>query len=110
MSNSQFQFTLQSENLDDLNEWAPKVLKKLRTLPQLQDANTDQQMKGLSAQLVVDRDTATRLGVTAQQVDTVLSDSFGQAQVSVMYRTLNQYHVVLEVAPQFQQNPDVLSR
>ncbi|HEY6348912.1 MAG TPA: multidrug efflux RND transporter permease subunit [Candidatus Angelobacter sp.] len=107
-SNSQFQYTLQSENLDDLNEWAPKVLNKLRSLPQLQDANTDQQNKGLSAQLVVDRDTATRLGLSAQQVDTVLSDSFGQAQVSVMYRALNQYHVVLEVAPQFQQGTDAL--
>ena len=109
-SNSQFQYTLQSENLDDLDEWAPKILAKLRTLPQLQDANTDQQMKGLSAQLVIDRSTATRLGVTAQQVDTVLNDSFGQAQVSVMYRPLNQYHVVLEVAPQFQQGPEVLTR
>ncbi len=108
MSNSQFQFTLQSENLNDLNEWAPKVLAKLRSLPQLQDANTDQQDKGLSAQLVVDRDTAARLGITSQQVDTVLNDSFGQAQVSVMYRPLNQYHVVLEVAPRFQQSTDAL--
>ena len=108
-SNSQFQFTLQSENLDDLNEWAPKVLKKLRSLPQLQDANTDQQDKGLSAQLVVDRDTASRLGISSQQIDTVLNDSFGQAQVSVMYRPLNQYHVVLEVAPEFQgQGTEVL--
>jgi multidrug efflux pump len=108
MGNSQFQYTLQSENLADLDEWSPKVLAKLRTLPQLQDVNTDQQVKGLSAQLIVDRDTAARLGVTAQQVDTVLNDSFGQAQVSVMYRALNQYHVVLEVAPQFQQSTDAL--
>jgi multidrug efflux pump len=107
-SNSQFQYTLQSENLTDLNEWSPKVLAKLRTLPQLQDVNTDQQVKGLSTQLIVDRDTAARLGITARMVDTVLNDSFGQAQVSVMYRALNQYHVVLEVAPQFQQSPDAL--
>jgi multidrug efflux pump len=107
-ANSQFQYTLQSENLTDLDEWAPKVLAKLRTLPQLQDVNTDQQVKGLSAQLVVDRDTAARLGVTAQQVDTVLNDSFGQAQVSVMYKALNQYHVVMEVAPEFQRSTDAL--
>lgn len=107
-SNSQFQYTLQSENLNDLDEWSPKVLAKLRTLPQLQDVNTDQQVKGLSTQLIVDRDTAARLGITARMVDTVLNDSFGQAQVSVMYRALNQYHVVLEVAPQFQQSPDAL--
>jgi multidrug efflux pump len=107
-SNSQFQFTLQSENLTDLTEWSPKVLAKLRTLPQLQDVNTDQQVKGLSTQLIVDRDTAARLGITARQVDTVLNDSFGQAQVSVMYRALNQYHVVLEVAPEFQRGPDSL--
>ena len=107
-SNSQFQYTLQSENLDDLNEWAPRILNKLRSLSQLQDANTDQQNKGLSTQLVIDRDTASRLGVSAQQIDQVLSESFGQAQVSVIYRTLNQYHVVMEVAQPFQQGPDAL--
>ena len=109
MSSSQFQYTLQSENLDDLREWAPKVLTKLRTLPELRDVNSDQQDHGLEARLVIDRDTAARLGVSAAQVDAVLGDSFGQRQVSIMYRQLNQYHVVMEVAPEFQKGADALA-
>jgi multidrug efflux pump len=108
MGNAQFQYTLQSENLNDLLEWAPKLLAKLRSMPELRDANSDQQDKGLAARLIVDRDTAARLGVTVAQVDAVLQESFGQAQVSVMYRALNQYHVVLEVAPEFQRGPESL--
>jgi multidrug efflux pump len=96
-SNAQFQYTLQSENLDDLNYWAPRLLAKLRALPELRDVNSDQQDRGLSAQVVVDRDTASRLGISAAQVDAALYQSFGQAQVSTMYRALNQYHVVMEV-------------
>ena len=106
--NAQYQYTLQSSNLDDLNNWAPRLLQKLRTLPQLRDQNSDQQDKGLQAKLVIDRDTASRLGITPQTLDNALYDAFGQRQVSTMYRPLNQYHVVMEVAPQFQQTPEAL--
>src|SRR4051812_43378394 len=106
--NAQYQYTLQSANLDDLNTWAPRLLQKMRTLPQLRDQNSDQQDKGLQAKLVIDRDTASRLGITPQALDNALYDAFGQRQVSTMYRSLNQYHVVMEVAPQFQQTPEAL--
>ena len=106
--NAQYQYTLQSANLDDLNNWAPRLLTKLRTLPQLRDQNSDQQDKGLQAKLVIDRDTASRLGITPETLDNALYDAFGQRQVSTMYRPLNQYHVVMEVAPQFQQTPEAL--
>src|SRR6202166_641026 len=106
--NAQYQDTLQSANLDDLNNWAPRLRQKLRTLPQLRDQNSDQQDKGLQAKLVIDRDTASRLGITPQTLDNALYDAFGQRQVSTMYRPLNQYHVVMEVAPQFQQTPEAL--
>jgi multidrug efflux pump len=108
MSNSQFQYTLQAENLDDLRSWSPRILSKLRTLPELRDVNSDQQDHGLEERVEVDRETASRLGITPQQVDAVLGDSFGQRQVSVMYRQLNQYHVVMEVDPRFQQGTDTL--
>src|SRR5205823_13746177 len=106
--NAQYQYTLQSANLDDLNNWAPRLLAKLRTLPELRDQNSDQQDKGLQARLVIDRDTASRLGITPQSLDNALYDAFGQRQVSTMYRALNQYHVVMEVAPQYQQTPEAL--
>src|SRR6202045_233172 len=106
--NAQYQYTLQSANLDDLNKWAPRLLTKLRTLPQLRDQNSDQQDKGLQAKLVIDRDTASRLGITPETLDNALYDAFGQRQVSTMYRPLNQYHVVMEVAPQFQQTTEAL--
>ncbi len=106
--NAQYQYTLQSASLDDLNTWAPRLLQKLRTLPQLRDQNSDQQDKGLQAKLVIDRDTASRMGITPQTLDNALYDAFGQRQVSTMYRPLNQYHVVMEVAPQFQQTPEAL--
>jgi multidrug efflux pump len=106
--NAQYQYTLQSSNLDDLNLWSPRVLAKLKSLPELRDQNSDQQDKGLQAKLVVDRDTASRLGITAQTLDNALYDAFGQRQVSTMYRPLNQYHVVMEVAPQYQQTPEAL--
>jgi multidrug efflux pump len=101
MSQAQFQYTLQGEKLEDLNEWAPLLLQKLRDSKQLRDVNTDQQDKGLEAEVVIDRDTASRLGVAMSDIDAALYDAFGQRQVSVMYRQLNQYHVVLEVAPEF---------
>jgi multidrug efflux pump len=106
--NAQYQYTLQSANLDDLNTWSPRLLQKLRTLPQLRDQNSDQQDKGLQAKLVIDRDTASRLGITPQTLDNALYDAFGQRQVSTMYLPLNQYHVVMEVAPQFQQTTESL--
>ncbi|HLV87242.1 MAG TPA: efflux RND transporter permease subunit [Candidatus Sulfotelmatobacter sp.] len=106
--NAQYQYTLQSGNLDDLNTWAPRLLETLKKIPELRDQNSDQQDKGLQAQLVIDRDTASRLGVTPQTLDNALYDAFGQRQVSTMYRPLNQYHVVMEVAAQFQQTPEAL--
>ena len=108
MSQAQYQYTLQGEDLDQLNTWAPQLLQKMRALTQLQQVNTDQQDKGLETNVVIDRDTASRLGVAAQVIDTVLYDAFGQRQVSTIYEPLNQYHVVMEVAPQFQQSPDTL--
>jgi multidrug efflux pump len=106
--NAQYQYTLQSGNLSDLNTWAPRLLAKLRTLPELRDQNSDQQDHGLQAKLVIDRDTASRMGITPQTLDNALYDAFGQRQVSTMYRPLNQYHVVMEVAQQFQQTPEAL--
>ncbi|HEX2331154.1 MAG TPA: multidrug efflux RND transporter permease subunit [Candidatus Angelobacter sp.] len=107
-SNAQFQYTLQAEDLTELNYWAPRILQKLRTMPELRDVNTDQQNKGLSAQVQVDRDTASRLGISPAQVDQALYTSFGQAQVSTMYRQLNQYHVVMEVDPKLMSGPEAL--
>src|SRR5208282_689140 len=109
MANAQYQYTLQGTDLDELNHWAPKLLTKLRSVPTLVDVSSDQQNKGLAANLVVDRDTASRLGLTQQVIDDTLYDAFGQRQVSTMYTQLNQYHVVMEVAPQFWQDPDSLA-
>jgi len=103
-----YQFTLQGENLEELMAWGPRVLQKLRTLPQLVDVNSDQQDKGLQASLVIDRDTASRLGITAQLLDDTLYDAFGQRQVSITYTPLNQYHVVMEVAPPYWQRAETL--
>jgi multidrug efflux pump len=108
-SNSQYQYTLQADNLADLNVWAPRLLEKLRTVPVLRDVNSDQQMKGLQTSLVIDRDTAARLGVPVQNIDNTLYDAFGQRQVSTIFNPLNQYHVVMEVMPQFQQGPEALN-
>jgi multidrug efflux pump len=108
MGQAQYQYTLQGENLEEMNNWAPRLLQKLRSLPQLRDVNTDQQDKGLETSVVIDRDTAARLGVAAADIDSALYDAFGQRQVSVMYRQLNQYHVVMEVAPQFAHSEDAL--
>jgi len=106
--NAQYQYTLQSANLEDLNTWSPRLLQKLRSLHELRDQNSDQQDQGLQARLIIDRDTASRLGISPQTLDNALYDAFGQRQVSTMYRPLNQYHVVMEVAPQFQQTPEAL--
>ncbi len=107
-SNAQYQYTLSGENLDELYEWAPKLLARLRKIPQLKDVNSDQQVSGLEANVVIDRQTAARLGITPQQIDAVLYDAFGQEQISTIYQTLNQYHVVMEVDPKYQLTPDAL--
>jgi multidrug efflux pump len=107
-SNAQYQYTLQGSDLDELNSAAPRMLAKLRSLPELRDVSTDQQNRGLQASLVIDRDTASRLGIQAQAVDEALYSAFGQRQVSTIFTQLNQYHVVLEVEPRFQENPDAL--
>ena len=106
--NAQFQYTLQGDNLRDLLAWAPLVEQKLRAIPEVQDVNSDLQSRALEADLVIDRNTAARLGLTAQMIDNALYDAFGQRQVSTMYKGINQYHVVMEVAQQFQQSPDAL--
>jgi hydrophobe/amphiphile efflux-1 (HAE1) family protein len=108
LGNAQFQYTLQAENLDDLNHWSPLVLQKLRTVPELKDVNTDQQNRGLESYVEIDRPTAARLGVAPNDIDNALYDAFGQRQVSTMYRSLNQYHVVMEVAPEQQRSTDAL--
>ncbi len=107
-SSAQYQYTLQSVDLDELNTWAPKVESKLRTLPEIVDVNSDQQDRGQQSLVVFDRSTASRLGLTPQLIDDTLYDAFGQRQVSIMYTPLNQYHVVMEVAPQYWQNPAAL--
>jgi len=106
--NAQYQYTLQSADINELNTWAPQLLQTMRKIPELRDQNSDQQDKGLQAKLVIDRDTASRMGITPQTLDNALYDAFGQRQVSTMYRALNQYHVIMEVAPQFQQTPEAL--
>ena len=107
-SSAQYQYTLQGDDLAELNAWAPKVEGKLRTLPELVDINSDQQNKGTQSSVVFDRSTAARLGISPQLIDETLYDAFGQRQVSVMYTPLNQYHVVMEVAPQYWQHAGTL--
>ena len=106
--NAQFQYTLQGDSLADLLQWAPIVEQKLRAIPLIRDVNSDLQNRGLQAGLVIDRDTASRLGLTPQAIDNVLYDAFGQRQVSNIYKGVNQYHVVMEIDPRFQQSPDGL--
>ncbi|HVC57477.1 MAG TPA: efflux RND transporter permease subunit [Stellaceae bacterium] len=107
-SNAMYQYTLQGDDLTQLDQWAPKVTAALEKLPQLTDVNSDQQQKGLETDLVIDRPTAARLGLAVSQIDNTLYDAFGQRQVSVIYTPRNQYHVVMEVAPQYWQSPDTL--
>jgi multidrug efflux pump len=108
VSRTQYQYSLEDADAQELAQWAPKVVAKLQSLPQLRDIATDQQDRGLQANLVIDRDTAARLGILPAAIDNTLYDAFGQRQVSTMFTQLNQYHVVLEVAPEFQRNPDAL--
>jgi multidrug efflux pump len=108
-SNAQYQFTLQAPTLEELQEWAPKIAAALQREPDvLADVNSDQQSKGLESDLVIDRDAAAQLGVTVSQIDNTLYDAFGQRQVSTIYVARNQYHVIMEVAPRYWQNPETL--
>jgi multidrug efflux pump len=104
-SNALYQYTLQSDNYDDVSVWAPKLLAKLEKIPILTDVNSDQQNHGMQAMLTYDRDTASRFGITSELLDNTLYDAFGQRPVSVMYTALNQYQVIMEAAPQYWQNP-----
>jgi multidrug efflux pump len=108
ISRTQYQYSIEDADIQELNEWAPQLLAKLRALPELLDVASDQQNRGLRADLVIDRDTASRLGILPQTIDDTLYDAFGQRQISTIFTQLNQYHVVLEVDPRFRQNPDAL--
>ncbi len=107
-SSGLYQYTLRGDTIEELNAWAPRVVEKMRTLDGLVDVNSDQQDKGLQARLLIDRDTASRLGITAQLADDTLYDAFGQRQVSTAFSTLNQYHVVMEADPRFTTSPEGL--
>ena len=110
ISRTQFQYTLEDANIEELQAWGPRVLAKLKTLPELTDVASDQQTTGLQASLKIDRDTAARLGILPQAIDDVLYDAFGQRQISTIFTQLNQYRVILEVKPEFQQSPDALKQ
>jgi len=107
-ANAQYQYTLSADDLAELRAWEPKIRNALSQLPELADVNTDTQDKGLQTSLVIDRDAAARLGVTPKLIDATLNDAFGQRQVSTIYAQLNQYHVVMEAAPQYWQSPEAL--
>jgi multidrug efflux pump len=109
-SNAQYQYTLQTQELALLAEWGPKVMQRLQRLPEITDVSSDQQNSGLSENVKIDRDTASRLGLTAQAVDTALYSSFGQRQVSTMYKSINQYHVVLSLEQKWWSSPEVLNK
>jgi multidrug efflux pump len=108
-SAAQYQYTLSDENLNELNGWAPQLQARMRAMPELRDVSSDQQNQGLAANVIIDRDAASRLGITAGAIDNVLYDAFGQREVSTMYTSLNQYYVVMEVDPQYQLSPDALN-
>ncbi|MGC2410409.1 MAG: efflux RND transporter permease subunit [Methyloceanibacter sp.] len=107
--NAEYQYTLQGSTFAELNAWGPKITAALQGEPQLADVNSDQQNKGLESNLVIDRDTAARLGLTVSQIDNTLYDAFGQRQVSTIFVARNQYHVIMEVAPKYWQNPQTLN-
>jgi len=110
LGNAEYQYTIQSENLEDLTRWGPVLLEQMRKLPGVTDISSDQQNSGHQASLVYDRWTAARLGITPQLIDDTLYDAFGQRQVSTMFTQLNQYHVVMEVEPEFWQSPEGLKQ
>jgi multidrug efflux pump len=107
-SNAQYQYTLQGDDSAEIYKWSPKVEAALQKIPLITDVNLDQQQKGLESDLVIDRNTAARLGLNVSEIDNTLYDAFGQRQVSVIYAAQNQYHVIMEVAPQYWQNPETL--
>ena len=107
-ANATYQYTLQADDLNELRTWEPRIRQAMSNLPEMVDVNTDQQDKGLQTSLVIDRDTASRLGVSPTLIDATLNDAFGQRLVSTIYSALNQYHVVMEAAPQYWQSPDAL--
>jgi len=109
-SNAQYQFTMRADNLQDLVEYGPRMLTALRGIPVIADVNSDQQNRGLQAWVQYDRETAARLGISSQLIDNTLYDAFGQRQVSTMYTPLNQYHVVMEAAPEYWQDPAILKQ
>jgi multidrug efflux pump len=108
VSRTQYQYSLEDADARELAEWTPRLVERLRARPELRDVASDQQDRGLGASLVIDRDTASRLGILPQAIDDTLYDAFGQRQVSTIFTQLNQYRVVLEVAPRFQEDPDAL--
>jgi multidrug efflux pump subunit AcrB len=110
MSKATYQYALTDQNVDELNSWAPKLVEKLKQYPQIKDATSDQQFRGLQETVVVDRDAAARLGIQPQAVDSTLYSAFGQRQVSIIYTQQNQFHVVLEVDPEFQLDPTSLDK
>jgi multidrug efflux pump len=110
VSRTQYQYTLEDADLEELERWAPKVLEKLQSLPELRDVASDQQTAGQQLRLAIDRDTASRMGIEPQAIDDVLYDAFGQRQVSTIFTQLNQYRVILEVKPELQKNPDALNQ
>ncbi|NYF79078.1 multidrug efflux RND transporter permease subunit [Granulicella arctica] len=110
VSRTQYQYSIEDANATEMAYWTNRLVEKLRQIPILTDVASDQQLNGLEAELVIDRDTASRLGITPQNIDDTLDDAFGQRQVSTIFTQLNQYHVVLEVAPKFQLNTDALDR
>src|SRR2546422_269644 len=110
ISQAQYQYTLVSDNLEELNAWAPRLVATMRKMKELRDISSDQQDRGLEVPLTIDRATASRLGVTTKMIDETLYDAFGQRQVSTIYTTLNQYHVVMEVAPEYWHSPEALSQ
>ncbi|HLQ44820.1 MAG TPA: efflux RND transporter permease subunit [Planctomycetaceae bacterium] len=106
VSSAQYQFTLRGDSLDELTDWSPKLLSEIRQVPGVVDVNTDQQNRGLQTRLTIDRTTASRLGISMATIDNTLYDAFGQRPVSTIYRSLNQYRVVMQLEPEFSQNPD----
>ena len=108
VSRTQYQYTLEDPDANELNDWTNRFVAKLQSLPQLEDVATDQQTGGLAVSLIIDRVTASRLGIAPATIDNTLYDAFGQRQINTMYTQLNQYHVILETQPQFQQNPSTL--
>src|SRR6202789_4500814 len=110
VSRTQYQYTLEDPNADELDDWTNRFVNRLKQLPELEDVATDQQSGGLAVSLVIDRVTASRLGIAPSTIDNTLYDAFGQRQISTMYTQVNQYHVVLESEPQFQTDPNKLNK